>query len=135
MARARSVPASACWWNSCRPTPPARCTSATAARQPTGRPLPTSCGRWAFAPSVSTTSTMPAGRWTSWQSAPGCDTWRPGARCCRFRRTAIAVTTCARWRSAPQGRCRGDLRRPAASVPRSRWRIAPAATRRRISMP
>ena len=43
-AELRSAPASACWWNSSPPIPPARCTSATAARPPTARPWPTCCG-------------------------------------------------------------------------------------------
>src|ERR1700739_103256 len=88
MARASSAAASACWWSSCPPIPPVRCTSGTGATRPTERPSPTSSRRPASAWRASTTSTMPDGRWTSSPSAPGCDISSCSASSCRFPRTA-----------------------------------------------
>jgi hypothetical protein len=56
-------------------------------RQSAARHRPRAC-------SASTTSTMPAGRWTSSRSVPGCAICRPVAPSCRFHPTAIAATTC-----------------------------------------
>ena len=102
-ARARSVPASACWWSSCRPTPPVRCTSATAARQPTARRSPTSCAAAGYRgrARVLHQRCRPADGHPRRQRL-GALPRGLRARCCRFRRTATAATTCARWRSALQ---------------------------------
>ena len=88
-----------------RPRPPGRLR-----RDPCQHPA----GGGLSTPSASTTSTMPAGRWTSSPSAPGCVIWRSAARCCPFRRTAIAVTMCARWRSSCRRQPGEALRRSAA---------------------
>ncbi len=114
-----------CRWNSSRPIRPARCTSAMVAAPRTARASPT-CWRPPGSTSrASSTSTMPAGRWTSWRCPPGCATWScngvvvafpPNAyqgdyvremgagnrsrawHALRARRRAHAPTACRRWK-------------------------------------
>ena len=84
----------------------------TAARPPTARRWRTSSPPPASASRASTTSMMPGGRWTSSPSAPGCAICSCVAKRCPFPRTAIAATTCGRWRRAAR-RCAGErLRAP-----------------------
>ncbi len=73
MPRAR---AARCWWSSCRPTPPVRCMWAMAGMARMARASPTCWMPTAMPCIASTTSTMPAGRWTSSRSACGCVTWK-----------------------------------------------------------
>ena len=96
-ARARSAPASACWSSSSRPIPTGPLHVGHGRQAAYGATLANLLRRGRLPRrSASTTSTMPAGRWTSSRSAPGCATCEALRRDAAVsRRTAIAATTCA----------------------------------------
>ena len=106
-----------CCSSSCRPIPPGRCTSATAARPPTARRWPTCCAPPATTCTASTTSTTPAGRWTSSPPACGCVTCERGGERIAVSRQRLSRRLRARdRRAAARARRREAASAPAAEV-------------------
>ena len=105
-----SAAAGACSSNSCPPTRPARCTSATA-----GAPRSAQRSRTCSMPpgtpcSASTTSTMPAGRWKSSRPASGCATWSAAASSFRFPSNGYRGRLHPRHRGRAASNAHGDRR-------------------------
>ena len=94
----------------------ARCTSATAAAPPTAPRSPTCSRPPATRCSASTTSTTPAGRWTSSRSACGCATTSWAASTCASPTTATRATTCPRSRARLRAKEGDRLRHSAIEI-------------------